>query len=129
LIGHIYAGAIDGDSIPSHYLFFSGGNTETSRNGIMPFVGYNYMELTSKNIISLKMDLQLRLFNNIYVIGEVNAGNFKNSFSDLFTVDSILSGYGFTLGYSSLIGPLEFSLSRSANHKGLEGFVRIGYWF
>jgi NTE family protein len=129
LIGHLYAGAINGDSIPSQYMFSSGGIIESYRNGIMPFPGLDYMEIASKNLLSLKMDLQMKMFENIYIVGMVNAGNFKYSFNDLFTVNDILSGYGVILGYNSLIGPMEISVSRSANHGGFEGFVRIGYYF
>ncbi|MCB8994803.1 MAG: patatin-like phospholipase family protein [Bacteroidales bacterium] len=129
LIGHIYAGAIDGDSIPPQYLFLSGGFLETNRNGIMPFAGFDYMELASKNLLSFKLDLQARMWQNIYLIGMVNAGNFTNSFNNLFTTSQIKSGYGLTLGYESFIGPMELSVSRSANRGGFQGFVRIGYWF
>ncbi len=129
LINHIYAGVVDGDSIPSQHLFFSGGYMDSNRNGIMPFAGFDYMEVASKNLLSLKMDLQLRLFSKIYVIGTVNAGNFKSAFYDLFTTNNILSGYGLTVGYHSVVGPIELSLSRSSNYGGYEGFFRIGYWF
>ena len=129
LIGHINAGAVDGDSIPTQYHFFAGGKIQEYRDGLMPFVGYEYMELYTKNLLSLKLDLQMRLFGKIYLIGELNAGNFKDSFNDLFTINDVLGGYGLTLGYNSLIGPLEISLSRSANHSGLNSFLRIGFWF
>jgi NTE family protein len=129
LIGHTYAGMVDGDSIPTQYLFFSGGSIESYRNGIMPFTGMDYMQTSSKNLLSVRIDLQMRFYNKIYAIGEVNAGNFKNSFNDLFSIHDIAGGYGVTLGYSSLIGPIEMSVSRSANHGGFLGFVRIGFWF
>ena len=129
LITHLYAGTVDGDSIPSQYLFFSGGTMGSYRNGMMPFVGLSYMEIASRNLLSLKMDLQLRLFEKIYLTGMFNAGNFEYSFSELFTTDNILSGFGASLGYLSIIGPLEISVSRSSNYSGIEGFVRIGYWF
>jgi NTE family protein len=129
LINHLYAGAVNGDSIPSQYMFFTGGNMESYRNGIMPFAGLDFMEIASKNTLSLKMDIQLRLFGKIYMIGAFNAGNFTNSFNDLFTTDKILAGYGLTGGYQSIIGPIELSVSRSVNHGGFEAFFRIGYWF
>ncbi len=129
IITHLFAGMVDGDSIPTQYLFFSGGNMESYRNGIMPFAGLDFMEVATKNMISLKMDLQLRMWSKIYIIGTVNAGNFKYSFNELLNTNDIKSGYGFTAGYNSIIGPIEFSFSRSANHSGFEGFVRIGYWF
>ena len=129
LINQMYAGAIEGDSIPSQYLLFSGGNMESYRNGLMPFAGLDFMEIASKNMLSLKMDIQLRMWNKIYVIGKANIGNFTNSFKDLFLLTQVKGGYGLTLGYNSIVGPIEFSLSRSANHGGYEGFVRIGYWF
>jgi NTE family protein len=129
LINHIYAGITSGDSIPSQYLFFSGGNIESYRNGIMPFTGLNYMEVISKNSLILKMDLQMRFFNKFFLVGTVNAGNFSEKVNDLITIDNISGGYGITAGYNSLIGPIELSLSRSVNRSGFLGFVRIGYYF
>jgi len=129
LINHLYAGFVDGDSIPTHYMFFSGGIMESNRNGLMPFAGLDFMEIASKNFISLKMDLQLRMWSKIYIVGTLNAGNFKNSFTDLLNTNEILAGYGVTAGYNSIIGPIEFSLSRSVNKGGLIGFVRIGHRF
>lgn len=129
LIGHLNAGVVDGDSIPSQYLFFSGGTLETNRNGIMPFAGLEYMEIASKNLISMKLDAQMRFYNKIFLTGTVNAGNFTNYFSNLLTTGNIQYGYGLSLGYNSLIGPLEISISKSGNRDGIEGFVRIGYWF
>jgi NTE family protein len=129
LINHIYGGVVNGDSIPSQYQFFSGGSPETFRVGVMPFAGLDYMEIASRNILSMKLDLQVRFFERIYLTGTVNGGNFKNNFKELFTVNNIMGGYGLTAGYNSVAGPLELSISRSANHGGYEVFLRIGYWF
>ena len=129
LINHLYTGAVNGDTIPSQYLFFTGGNMDSFRNGVLPFAGLDYMEIASRNAICLRMDLQLRFFGKLYLLGTVNAGNFKYYFNDLINTDNILSGYGITAGYQSIVGPIEVSLSRSGNHGGYEGFFRIGYWF
>jgi NTE family protein len=129
LINHIYAGISGEDSIPSQYMFFSGGNIESYRNGIMPFSGLNYMEVISKNVLILKMDLQMRFFNKFFLVGTLNAGKFSETVNDIISIDNISGGYGLTAGYNSLIGPIELSLSRSANRGGLLGFVRIGYYF
>jgi NTE family protein len=129
LLSHVYAGAVEGEAIPSQYMIYSGGILETYRNGILPFAGLDYMEVTSKNALSIKMDIQLRMFSKIYIIGTANAGNFEKSFKNLFTINNTRSGYGLTAGYNSIIGPMEINVSRSANHRGVEAFVRIGYWF
>lgn len=129
LISHLYAGTVDGDSIPSQYLFFSGGTSETNRNGVMPFAGLDFMEISSRNVLSMKFDFQYRVYNDIYLTALINAGNFKSNLLDLFTVDHVLAGYGAALGYNSLIGPMEVTVSRSFNHSGFQGYLRIGYWF
>jgi NTE family protein len=129
LINHLYAGTVSGDSIPPQYYFFSGGISESIRNGIMPFAGLDYMEVASSNLLSVKFDLQAKVYRDFYLVLMGNAGNFKNSFKDLISYDDILGGYGMLMGYNSIIGPIEFSLTRSANWPGLNAFFRIGYWF
>ena len=53
----------------------------------------------------------------------------KYTFNELLTYDDLLSGYGVTIGFDSLIGPIELSASRSGNQKGLLAHLRIGFNF
>lgn len=129
LLNQLYGGAVEGKSIPYQYYFYSGGIKEKAKYGILPFTGLEFMEKSSSNALILAADFQYQIFPNFYLILKGNIGNMKNSFTELFTINEILSGYGLTTGYDSWIGPIELSVSKSANRSGLIGFVNIGFWF
>lgn len=128
-INHLYIGATDGDSIPYQYNFYTGGLNPTLRNGLLPFVGLDYMEVTDKNALIWAGDIQFQLFQNIYAIGKLNIGNLKSTIRDLFTIDDMIGGYGMTVGYNSFIGPIEISLQKNAKTSQFLGFINIGFWF
>lgn len=128
-INHFYFGAVNGDTIPYQYNFYTGGVNPTQRNGMLPFIGLENMEEVSKNALIWSGDFQYEVFPDIYLIAKANIGNLQNDFKDLLNTEKLLGGYGLTLGYDSFIGPIELSLQKSYNKKGLLGFVNIGFWF
>ena len=128
-IHQVYAGLVDGDSIPYQYNFYTGGSNPTTRNGLLPFTGLDYMEIVDKNALIYATDLQYQVFPNIYLVSKFNIGNLRSSFKDLFTTDKIIGGYGITLGYDSFIGPIEVSAQKRIGQSGLLGFINIGFWF
>jgi NTE family protein len=128
-INDIYGGAVEGDSIPYQYYFYTGGLSPLLKNGIIPFVGMEFMERESTNALILQGTLQFEPIPDFYFSLKASFGNLKDSFNDLFTTNEILAGYGATLSYDSFIGPIEFNLMKSANRAGMIGFVNIGFWF
>ena len=129
LLLHAYGGFAYGDSIPYQYNFYTGGLNPIKRNGVIPFVGFNFMERAEKNALVLRADLQIELFKNFYITAKVNAGNLKSDFSDLFTYNKMIGGYGITFSYNSWIGPVEYTLMKSTNRTMVLSFINIGYWF
>ena len=128
-IHRIYGGTVEGDSIPYQYNFYSGGVNPTPRNGLLPFIGLNYMERASTSVLIFGGDLQLRFFSDFYLVLKGNIGNMTNDFKTLLSTDELLGGYGVTLGYDSWIGPIEISISRAARREGIKGFFNVGFWF
>ena len=129
IITHAYGGLVDGDSIPYPYYFYTGGLNPLRRNGLIPFVGLNFLERADKNALILRADFQVEIFRNFYVTLKGNAGNLTTNFNDLITLDNLISGAGITFSYNSWIGPIEYTLMRSLNKAGLLSFFNIGYWF
>ncbi len=128
-INHFYAGTVDGDTIPYQYNFYAGGTNPLPRNGLLPFVGLDYMERVDRNIIIWATELQAEIFPDIYAKTKVNIGSMQNNFRDILHTDNLIGGYGFTLGYNSFIGPIELSVHKGFEKAGLLGFVNIGFWF
>lgn len=129
LINKLYAGAVDGDSIPYQYYFYTGGVNPTPRNGLLPFIGLEYMEIANKNALIWAADLQYQLFPDIYVVGTMNIGNLQEQFADIFKEDDLIGGFGLKLGYDSFVGPIELSFQKQVKSPGLLGFINIGFWF
>lgn len=128
-ITHAYAGITMGDTIPYPYYFYTGGLSPVRRNGIIPFVGLNFLERAEKNALIVRADFQYEIFRNFFITFKGNAGNLKPSFSDLLALDNVISGIGITLGYNSWIGPIEYTLMKSLNKSGPLSFFNISYWF
>jgi len=128
-INNLYGGAVDGDSIPYQYNFFLGGQNPIMRNGVVPFVGLDFLEKEGRNVLAIQGNLQYELLNNFYITLKGSAGNLKNNFNQLLNTDNIYSGYGLSLGYDSFIGPIEVSVMKSSNRAGILGFVNVGFWF
>jgi NTE family protein len=128
-ITHAYGGFVDGDSIPYPYYFYAGGLNPLQRNGLIPFVGLNFLERADKNALILRADFQVEVFRNLYITCKLNAGNLTTHFNDLFTLNDLIGGAGITLSFDSWIGPIEYTLMRSLNKSGLLSFFNIGYWF
>lgn len=128
-INHFYGGAVDGDTIPYQYSFYTGGTNPLPRNGLLPFVGLDYMERVDKNVLIWATELQYEIFPDIYAITKLNIGSMQDNFLNILHTDKLIGGYGFTLGYDSFIGPIEFTIHKGIEKSGLLGFVNIGFWF
>lgn len=118
---------------PTNYSFFIGGN-DRRINSLIPFVGYNFMEKSARNILKLQIDVQLEVFNDKYVILKGNLATISNDYKELFEYDNIkrddlLYGYGLTLGMNTLIGPLEFSVMKGDLNRDILTRIDIGYRF
>ena len=130
LITNLYGGSVLGDSIPPDYIYYSGGlMLNNYKVGIFPFVGLDIFEKSDKNILSFGMDLQYEIFRNQYVQLRGNLGKTAAYFEDIFFPENFYFGYGLTYGFSSMIGPLEFSVMKNNLRNDILTYVNIGYWF
>ncbi|MFA6129264.1 MAG: patatin-like phospholipase family protein [Bacteroidales bacterium] len=116
-----------GDSIPYPYRSYIGGLGYYQKS-LIPFVGMDYMERASNQAIILRTDIQYRLKTNHYVTLKLNVGKSYNTFSQFTDSTSNLAGLGVTYGYSSPIGPVEFTLMGSTTSKRPFLFINLGYW-
>ena len=54
---------------------------------------------------------------------------FSDDFDTWFVPDNFIIGAGLTLGYKTMLGPIELQLSKSNVTKDWTLFVNVGYWF
>jgi NTE family protein len=133
-------------SIPFIYQnYFGGLNTYTT--GCFPFTGLNFMQISGKNILIGDIGLQVEFYKDFFFILRGNVGRVKDDFTDLFRMQNIvwekrynftvpikqrlkndlIYGYGLTVSYNSIIGPVELTLMRGSESNNFLVLANIGY--
>lgn len=118
-----------GPNLPRPYQIYLGSMGEDYINYIQPFIGYRFMELSGRNSLMLRADLQARLRKNHYLLLKANYARLEPSFEAIWASDVLLDGYAIGYSFRSPVGPLEFNLAGSTNRGGLLSYVRLGFWF
>ncbi len=123
-----FFGAINGDDPPAVYYFLIGGMNNVN-NIILPFTGLDYMEASGTNIHAIGAGLQFEFHKNFFIIPRYNIARIKDSTKDVLSgnIDTVY-GYGASLGYRSIIGPIQLTGSHGNNHTFLYHFS-IGFTF
>ncbi len=119
-----------------------GGQIYRPRQNNFVFMGLREGEVAVPQVMTAGMQLQWKLSKNIYLIPAVNllaAGyDSRDYWSTLldfnFSTEVSTSafyqiGYGLSANYMSLIGPIQFSVSRDAQVAQTRFFLNIGFTF
>ena len=129
IISKVYTNSIQGRQYPWDNQIFAGGINNTRTNFmIVPFVGHDFFEIATKNIIVLRADIQWNLFGNHYITAKFNIGEKGTYYQDLFNEKTLMSGAGLTYSYRSLAGPVELTIMK-AKDREFKGFLSVGFWF
>lgn len=117
---------------------FAGGFHPRVSNSI-PFYGTLNYDYSLASYFMTKLDLQYEMFPNVLVTGGVNLvsinypmewlGIDDKEISDLGNNVDYRLGYGLSLGYYSLIGPISVALTWDSQWKDFIGNVNIGFYF
>jgi NTE family protein len=118
-----------GEVIPPQYQMYLGGLTDKYGNGLFPFVGLEFMQLSGKHAFTGRVDLQYEITNNIYATARWNIGFRSETLRDLFFEYKPVNGYGASLGVRTPIGPIEVSLMNSDFTNTWIGYFNLGYMF
>ena len=133
LIPQIYTGWNVGDSIPVETRFYLGGAryTRSDNLGIVPFNGLRFMEESGNTAIVAGLILQYEFFKKHFITASGNIGQAERYWIDLFNdVTSLLSGYGVKYSYNSIVGPVEFGVSKTGhNSNSWISSINIGLYF
>jgi NTE family protein len=131
LIPKAYFGSIlsRGEVILPQYGMYFGGLREDEMNGIFPFVGLEFMQLSDFNALIGRLDLQYEFYRNLYAIPKWNVGFHSSHLENIFSENRIINGYGLTLGMSTPLGPIEVTVMSSDHTSEINGFFRLGYNF
>ena len=118
-----------GPGLDLPFQIYLGSMGQTYANYIQSFVGHRFMELTGRNLLSARVDINYEIVKNHFLLGKVNYAKLENSFEEIFNSPQLLDGYSIGYAYNSLIGPLEVHFSTSTNHANYYTYVRLGFWF
>jgi len=111
--------------------FVVGGINEIIRNQV-PFAGLNEAEVRTGSIASLQLGLQYKIGKKAYLTGRINAALYDfhgSEFSKLNAEDNLLTGYGLTFGYNSVIGPIELTAMYCDQDAKMRSGINIGFRF
>ncbi|MBY0481547.1 MAG: patatin-like phospholipase family protein [Chitinophagaceae bacterium] len=109
--------------------FLIGGLNKMYRNQIV-FAGLQDATLHAQSVAAAMLGLRCKIFNNVFLIGRTNI--LVNDFMKNQTLTKNprwVTGTALTVGYNSLLGPIEFSAMYSAQAKSLQTYVNIGISF
>jgi NTE family protein len=123
--------------------YFLGGNQLDPRSESFIFPGLNENELTVTQFMMLNLGLQYNFKSKLFVIPHVDLStvgfkDFDNYISNLFTANgqwedsndpSFLFSSGVTLGYHSILGPINFDLSWVNGVDKFRASIGIGFSF
>ncbi len=136
LNGSLSLGMIDGGAIPLGSYYKIGGTKTNLKEKYMSFYGYNMMRKLASKFVVGQVGFQYMLYENFYLLGNVNIltyggverNNLLNDGSEFF--EDYKTGYGLTLGYKSIIGPMEISITNDADYgEGTIIVLNLGYIF
>lgn len=128
----VYGGMTVGDTIPFTHRIYVGGGANNSQiiRGALPFMGLNLMEQSDRNVVVGRVELQQRIWNEIYGVVRFNAARLEPDVAGILkNLNNYKFGYGLALGYDSPFGPIELSTSYSNRATGMLFYINIGYWF
>lgn len=113
------------------FNFFLGGYGNDFINNIVPFYGYDFLDLSGDSFIKGLVEVDYEIFNKNHLIA---SANFAFVEDDLFSQRNFLSTpdfSGFAMGYGleTFIGPVEVKYSYSPVSKRGHWFFSLGFWF
>jgi hypothetical protein len=118
-------------------LVFAGGSQPRITNAT-PFYGAVIFDYSLASYFMTKLDLQYEPFHNVLLTGGINYVNIKypmdwlgieDDVSDLSGETDYRLGFGLSVGYFSVIGPIAFGLSWDSQRQDFIGNLNIGFYF
>ena len=116
---------------PAGNYYLLGGLESLNRRSI-PMIGFHSNEIAVSKLALIGSDVDFEIFENIHIniLANIAASHETGSGKDL----SLLAGYGLSIGYMSIIGPLKIGLMHGISieeryFNRIKGFISIGYRF
>lgn len=135
LITKIFGGNVSGeDVLPDKYIKLGGIKDNLSENEFS-FNGYYLQEKYLSSLFGGRIAFQYKLIDNLYLNTSWDLATYKYVNENVNQENSVElwqdyhQGFGIGLNYSSLIGPLEFSISKTHESSDLLFQFKFGFDF
>jgi NTE family protein len=114
--------------IPFTYMNYLGGSIPYEFN-IFPFDGLKFMAVSSDNLITSSVWLRVEPWKDKFLTLKTNFARTGSNLDNLFFDAKNYRSIGIAAGIKTIIGPVEFTLSKSSITNQLLGEIKIGYSF
>ncbi len=115
----------------SFFNYFLGGYGFAETTNVVPFFGYDYLNLFDNSYIKGSIQLDYEIFKRNHVNFTANYANMGNGLFE--TTDWIsapkYSGYAIGYGMETLLGPIEVKHSWSPETRTHYTWFGVGFWF
>jgi NTE family protein len=118
------------DTPPIHHTFALGGlNPSNYVDKHIYFTGLRFLQSFGYHTYVARLKLQYNIFRKFYLTGQLDAGANEVNIEDIIKSENQALGYGLTVGYDSMIGPVGLTAMGSNLNSGLLWFLNVGFWF
>jgi NTE family protein len=129
LLTTVQAGARFYGYQPFFNEFVVGGQNRLFRNQVV-FSGLDEGSLYTSSVAALQLGWRYRIFNKLYATLRANALGYDFvTPENTFRAPRYLTGYGFSLAYDSVLGPLEMSVMYCDQAKQFNTYINLGIAF
>jgi NTE family protein len=113
-----------------HFInhFYLGGDIPSEMN-IFSFKGMNLMAISAQNILISTLKVRAELWKDKYLTFTGNIGRSADDYRNFFLKQQNYWGIGVSAGIKTIIGPVEFTLSRGSVTRELISEIQIGFNF
>ena len=125
----LFGGLTVGKRLPNYYEYRIGGIFAQNLGNFTPFQGYEFGELSAKNLLTNSNSFQFNVYKNYFIEANLSIANLFNDIKvdDIFHVNA--SSAGLTLGYKSPLGQIKINYSRSLLFNNNIFSVVMGHYF
>lgn len=128
IIPKMNAGFNFAKDIPFPFLNFMGGNHPDEPN-LFPFDGLKYMSVSSNNIAALSLGLRAEPFKNKFVTIRGNYGRVSKDIDNFLFSPTNYYSFGLSAGMKTIVGPVEFTISKCTAIENFYSEIKVGYSF
>ena len=109
--------------------FYIGGDHFVPRKNMVKGYGLGIYSLNVSDFISFGMALQFNIKTDFYISAKANVFSLDNFSGSGFNAGTSIYGYGISIGYRSVIGPIKLSIYSNSENSNLEWLFNFSYPF